>query len=99
MSEEEKKETIKTLQSNPLVKCGSYEFIGDSNITYAEIYILLELIRSQEQENKQYKEVIEEVREYVEKYITEDSEYPSYMEMTQEKYSELVQILDKVKGE
>lgn len=28
---EEIKETIKTLQSNPLVKCGSYEFIGDSN--------------------------------------------------------------------
>lgn len=56
---EEIKETIKILQSNPLVKCGSYEFIGDSNITYAEIYILLELIRTQEQENRQLKEQVE----------------------------------------
>ena len=53
---EELRETIKNLQNNPLVKCGSYEFIVDSNITYAEIYILLEFIRSQEQENKKYKE-------------------------------------------
>lgn len=38
---EEVKETIKILQNNSLVKSGSYEFIGDSDITYAEIYILL----------------------------------------------------------
>lgn len=54
--------TIKTLQDNPLVKSGSYEFIGDSNITYADIYILLEFIRNQEQENKKYKEVINKIK-------------------------------------
>lgn len=53
---EEIKETIKALQSNPLIKSGAYEFIGDSNVTYAEIYILLEHIRNREQENQQLKE-------------------------------------------
>ena len=55
--------TIKTLQDNPLVKSGSYEFIEDSNITYADIYILLEFIRNQEQKNKKYKEVINKIYE------------------------------------
>lgn len=63
---EELRGTIKTLQDIPLVKSGSYEFIGDSNITYADIYILLEFIRNQEQENKKYKEVINEMRNYLE---------------------------------
>lgn len=62
---EELRGTIKTLQDIPLVKSGSYEFIGDSNITYADIYILLEFIRNQEQENKKYKEVIEKVKDYI----------------------------------
>lgn len=59
--------TIKTLQDNPLVKSGSYEFIGDSNITYADIYILLEFIRNQEQENKKYKEVIDKIKNICDK--------------------------------
>lgn len=62
---EELRETIKNLQNNPLVKCGSYEFIVDSNITYAEIYILLEFIRSQEQENKKYKEAIDKLSKLI----------------------------------
>ncbi len=49
----EVKETIKILQNNSLVKSGSYEFIGDSDITYAEIYILLKFIEDLQQENKQ----------------------------------------------
>ena len=51
----EVKETIKILQNNSLVKSGSYEFIGDSDITYAEIYILLKFIEDLQQENKQLK--------------------------------------------
>lgn len=55
----EVKETIKILQNNSLVKSGSYEFIGDSDITYAEIYILLKFIEDLQQENQKYKEVID----------------------------------------
>lgn len=56
---EEVKETIKILQNNSLVKSGSYEFIGDSDITYAEIYILLKFIEDLQQENKKQKELID----------------------------------------
>lgn len=55
---EEVKETIKILQNNSLVKSGSYEFIGDSDITYAEIYILLKFIEDLQQENQQLKILI-----------------------------------------
>lgn len=57
----EVKETIKILQNNSLVKSGSYEFIGDSDITYAEIYILLKFIEDLQQENKQLKELIDTI--------------------------------------
>jgi hypothetical protein len=53
------KETIKILQNNSLVKSGSYEFIGDSDIIYAEIYILLKFIEDLQQENKQLKEKLD----------------------------------------
>lgn len=68
---EEVKETIKILQNNSLVKSGSYEFIGDSDITYAEIYILLKFIEDLQQENQKYKEVIDKVIDLVEKLIKE----------------------------
>ena len=58
---EEIKETIKILQNNSLVKSGSYEFIGDSDITYAEIYILLKFIEDLQQENKQLKDLIDTI--------------------------------------
>ena len=54
----EVKETIKILQNNSLVKSGSYEFIGDSDITYAEIYILLKFIEDLQQKNQQLKILI-----------------------------------------
>lgn len=62
----EVKETIKNLQNNELVKNGSYEFIGDSNITYAEIYILLKFIEDLQQENKQLKDNWNELKEFCE---------------------------------
>ena len=39
--------------------------------------------------------IIKEVREYIEKHIWTDSEYPYYMEMASEDYDELLEILDK----
>lgn len=75
---EELRGTIKTLQDIPLVKSGSYEFIGDSNITYADIYILLEFIRNQEQENKKYKEVIDKLKKYLIDTIPDNFEIADY---------------------
>lgn len=66
---EEVKETIKILQNNSLVKSGSYEFIGDSDITYAEIYILLKFIEDLQQENQRLKDNWNKLKEYAqEKY-------------------------------
>ena len=41
------------------------------------------------------KDIIKEVREYIEKHIRIDDEYPDYMEMLLEEYNELLEILDK----
>lgn len=46
-------------------------------------------------ENVKLKSIIKEVREYVEKHIRADAEYPYYMEMLSEDYYELLEILDK----
>lgn len=73
---EEVKETIKILQNNSLVKSGSYEFIGDSDITYAEIYILLKFIEDLQQENKQLHEASLTIQEMTER----DIECPSNCE-------------------
>ena len=72
----EVKETIKILQNNSLVKSGSYEFIGDSDITYAEIYILLKFIEDLQQENKQLHEASLTIQEMTER----DIECPSNCE-------------------
>ena len=69
------------------------------NMNVYDIPIVVEQLNKLEQENTQLKEVIEEVRKHVKAHITEDSEYSLYMEMTKEKYNELLQILDKAKGE
>lgn len=61
----EVKETIKNLQNNELIKNGYYEFIGDSNITYAEIYILLKFIGDLQQKNKQLKDNWNKLKEYL----------------------------------
>lgn len=56
MSEKELKGAIKTLSEHPEVKCGSYAFVEDANITYADIYLLLNYIRKLEQETQDLKE-------------------------------------------
>ncbi len=50
-----------------------------------------------EQERIKYRNVLDEIREYIKEYIREDADYSNYMEMRKEKYNELLQILDKVK--
>lgn len=52
-------EGAKKLIENKDVKKGSYSFIGDSNITYADINALLYYIKQLEKENQKYKEVID----------------------------------------
>lgn len=83
----EVKETIKILQNNSLVKSGSYEFIGDSDITYAEIYILLKFIEDLQQENKQIKiqisareEVCDRLEEENKKYKNQQKEFIKWLE-------------------
>ena len=56
---EKELEGAKKLIENKDVKKGSYSFIGNSNITYAYIKILLDYIKQLEQENQQLKEQLE----------------------------------------
>ena len=56
---EKELEGAKKLIENKDVKKGSYSFIGDSNITYADIKILLDYIKQLEQEYQKQKEVID----------------------------------------
>lgn len=62
---EKELEGAKKLIENKDVKKGSYSFIGDSNITYADIKILLDYIKQLEQEYQKQKEVIDEAVEYI----------------------------------
>lgn len=62
-------EGAKQLIEIPDVKAGSYSFIGDSDVTYADIRILLDYIKDLEQENQKYKEVIDKAKEWTKKKI------------------------------
>lgn len=88
----ELKETIKTLQNNPLIKSGAYEFIGDSNVTYAEIYILLEHIKTLQQENQSLKDRIEKAIEHC-------KIYNIYVPMYDNQFTRTSKILEILKGD
>lgn len=62
---EKELEGAKKLIENKDVKKGSYSFIGDSNITYADIKILLDYIKQLEQEYQKQKEVIDKAIKYI----------------------------------
>ena len=66
---EKELEGAKKLIENKDVKKGSYSFIGDSNITYADIKILLDYIKQLEQEYQKQKEVIDKANEWIKKKI------------------------------
>lgn len=51
------------------------------------------LLNEKEQENKELKEVIEEVREYIKYYLLDNS----WFKDSQNEFKKLLQILDKVK--
>lgn len=61
-------EGAKQLIEIPDVKAGSYSFIGDSDVTYADIRILLDYIKDLEQENQKYKEVIDKAINFMKEY-------------------------------
>lgn len=58
---EKELEGAKKLIENKEVKKGSYSYIGDSNITYADIKILLDYIKQLEEEYQKYKEAIDKL--------------------------------------
>lgn len=58
-------EGAKQLIEIPDVKAGSYSFIGDSDVTYADVRILLDYIKDLEQENQKYKEVFDKISKII----------------------------------
>ena len=102
---EKELEGAKKLIENKDVKKGSYSFIGDSNITYADIKILLDYIKQLEQENQQLKDQLEasekarkEAIEYI-KGAGEMATYTKSIALYEEELEELLDILDIDKGE
>lgn len=91
----------KKLFDIPDVKKGSYSFIGDSNICYADIKTLFDYIKCLEQENKEYKEVINKLRELIGKhYFKQSDDYYDYFTegvcLQDGDYQELEDILKEV---
>lgn len=97
---EKELEGAKKLIENKDVKKGSYSFIGDSNITYADIKILLDYIKQLEQEYQKQKEVIDKVIEFINREIeiikSQPSENKSIDEYILSKYNGLLKILKEV---
>ena len=97
---EKELEGAKKLIENKDVKKGSYSFIGDSNITYADIKILLDYIKQLEQEYQKQKEVIAKAIEFINREIEiikiQPSENKSIDEYILSKYNGLLKILKEV---
>lgn len=97
---EKELEGAKKLIENKDVKKGSYSFIGDSNITYADIKILLDYIKQLEQEYQKHKEVIDKTIEFINREIEIIKEQPSENKSIDEyvlsKYNGLLKILKEV---
>lgn len=70
---EKELEGAKKLIENKDVKKGSYSFIGDSNITYADIKILLDYIKQLEQEYQKQKEVIDKAKKIHNEFASKNS--------------------------
>lgn len=97
---EKELEGAKKLIENKDVKKGSYSFIGDSNITYADIKILLDYIKQLEQEYQKQKEVIDKTIEFINREIEIIKEQPSENKSIDEyiltKYNGLLIFLKEV---
>ena len=70
---EKELEGAKKLIENKDIKKGSYSFIGDSNITYADIKILLDYIKQLEQEYQKQKEVIDKAKKLHNEFASKNS--------------------------
>ena len=97
---EKELEGAKKLIENKDVKKGSYSFIGDSNITYADIKILLDYIKRLEQEYQKQKEVIDKAIAFINREIEIIKEQPSENKSIDEyiltKYNGLLKFLKEV---
>ena len=97
---EKELEGAKKLIENKDVKKGSYSFIGDSNITYADIKILLDYIKQLEQEYQKHKEKIDKAVEFINREIEIIKEQPSKNKEIDEyvlrRYECLLEALDEV---
>ena len=91
-------EGAKQLIEIPDVKAGSYSFIGDSDVTYADIRILLDYIKDLEQENQKYKEVIDKSIEYISE-LDDNTDDTTCYDIDKVEKERLLQILDIDKGE
>ena len=96
-------EGAKQLIEIPDVKAGSYSFIGDSDVTYADVRILLDYIKDLEQENQKYKEVIDKINDHIRTCCNMDSKFTNLHydyaqnEMSADQVDELLDILKEVK--
>lgn len=97
---EKELEGAKKLIENKDVKKGSYSCIGDSNITYADIKILLDYIKRLEQEYQKQKEVIDKAIAFINREIEIIKEQPSENKSIDEyilsKYNGLLKFLKEV---
>ena len=102
---EKELEGAKKLIQNKDVKKGSYSFIGNSNITYADIKILLDYIKQLEQENQQLKEQLEASekarKEAIEliKELYDNTDDTTCYDIDKDEKEILLKILDIDKGE
>ena len=95
MSEEEK--ILRTIRycANDYMK----QEDGIQCFEWGDLWVLNEYIENIKQENKQLKEVIEEVREFINEYTLDyENTDGSIVYLDEEDISELEEILDKVKG-
>lgn len=99
---EKELEGAKKLIENKDVKKGSYSFIGNSNITYADIKILLDYIKQLEQENQQLKEQLErseKARKEAIELVKNNQRKDEFVELNEWQARDLISILDIDKGE
>ena len=95
MSEEEK--ILRTIRycANDYMK----QEDGIQCFEWGDLWVLNEYIENIKQENKQLKEVIEEVREFINEYTLDyENTDGSIVYLDEEDISELEEILDKAKG-
>lgn len=96
---EKELEGAKKLIENKDVKKGSYSFIGNSNITYADIKILLDYIKQLEQENQQLKEQLQQKEEEIKELCKKIKVNEKSRRKMQKSLMEKIQEIEKARKE